>query len=183
MSASEPPMASDQSHWRPPPRAEFEQRLRTSLAGADDAEYRLNLGLQCWTFMNRVWHRRIKAAQGRSLWNPIRYAGAVIPVVAAGAGGSLLGHLHGTASTVIGWVALIGGLVGAAINSVHPAVEHAVDLTKAAQFEHLYWDVFTYAMVNVRDDKPEDIAGALRKFSERMEQISVLSGGATATGS
>lgn len=169
--------------WRPPEREAFEQRLRTALAGAEDEEYRTNLGIQCWLFMSRVWQRRQKAAQGRSLWNPIRYAGAVIPVVAAGAGGSLVGHVHGTASTVIGWVALLGGLAGAAINAMRPGVEHSVDLAKAAEFEQLYWDVFTYAMVNLRTDTPEDVGAALRRFAKRMEEIALLSGRTTATGS
>jgi hypothetical protein len=169
--------------WRPPEREAFEQRLRTALAGAENEEYRINLGIQCWLFMCRVWQRRQKAAQGRSLWNPIRYAGAVIPVVAAGAGGSLVGHVHGTAGTVIGWVALLGGLAGAAINAMRPGVEHSVDLAKAAAFEQLYWDVFTYAMVNLRTDTPEDVGAALRRFAERMEEIALLSGRTTATGS
>lgn len=169
--------------WRPPEREAFEQRLRTALAGAEDEEYRTNLGIQCWLFMGRVWQRWVKAAQARSLWNPIRYAGAVIPVVAAGAGGSLVGHLHGTAGAVIGWVALLGGLAGAAINAMRPGVEHSVDLAKAAQFEQLYWDVFTYAMVSLRTDTHEDIGAALRGFAKRMEEIALLSGRTTATGS
>jgi hypothetical protein len=169
--------------WRPPEREAFEQRLRAALAGAEDEEYRANLGIQCWLFMGRVWQRRQKAAQGRSLWNPIRYAGAVIPVVAAGAGGSLVGHVHGTAGTVIGWVALLGGLADAAINAMRPGIEHSVDLAKTAEFEQLYWDVFTYAMVNLRTDTPEDIGAALRRFAKRMEEIALLSGRTTATGS
>jgi hypothetical protein len=48
----------------------------------------------------------------------------VAAVVAAGAGGTLVGHVNGPAGTVIGWVALIGGLVGAAINAVRPAIEY-----------------------------------------------------------
>jgi hypothetical protein len=173
---------SREKPWRSPPREEFEERLRRALGEADDLEYRENLGIQCWLFMGRVWQRKDKAARGRSQWNPIRYAGAVIPVVAAGAGGSLVGHLHGTAGTVIGWVALIGGLAGAAINSVRPAVEHGVDLTKAAHFERLYWDVFTYAMTKLRNDTAEEIAAALNDFAKRLDDIGLLSGGTTATG-
>jgi hypothetical protein len=116
--------------WSPPSREEFMARLDEVLIDAGDRPYRTNLGLQCWTFMDRVWSRRTYAAHARSQWNLFRYAGAVIPVVAAGAGGSLVGHVHGAAGTVIGWVALIGGLAGAAINAVRPAVEFGVDLRK-----------------------------------------------------
>lgn len=172
-----------QQSLTPPTREEFEGRLRQALTGADDIEYRANLGLQCWTFMDRVWQRRTSAASARSQWNLFRYAGAVIPVVAAGAGGSLLGHLHGTASAVIGWVALIGGLVGAAINTVRPGVEYGVDLTKTNQFEQLYWDTFNYAMVKLRIDTPGDISAALTSFTQRMEEIAVTSAGSTATSS
>jgi hypothetical protein len=99
-------------------------RLDEALTDAGDRQVRTNLGLQCWTFMDRVWSRRTSAVHARSQWNLFRYAGAVIPVVAAGAGGTLVGHVHGAAGTVIGWVALIGGLVGAAITAVRPAVEY-----------------------------------------------------------
>jgi hypothetical protein len=80
-------------------------------------------------------------------------------------------------------VALIGGLTGAAINAVRPAVEYGVDLTKANQFERLYWDVFNYAMVKLRIDTPGDISTTLTSFTQRMEEIAVTSGGSTATSS
>ena len=133
--------------------------------------------------MDRLWFRRTHAAQARSQWNMFRYAGSVIPVVAAGAGGSLVGHVHGTAGTVIGWVALIAGLVGAAINAVRPAVEYGVDLRKAAEFEQLYWDVFNYAMAELPTVDTTEIPAKLQGFSQRMEEISVTSGSSTATSS
>jgi hypothetical protein len=46
---------------RLPTRAYFEKRLHQALADADDVEYRANLGMQCWTFMGRVWQRRTNA--------------------------------------------------------------------------------------------------------------------------
>lgn len=144
---------AERKPWAPPTLEEFQKRLDYALTGADDTDYRTNAGLQCWIFMERAWQRRVKATNARSLWNPIRFAGAVIPVLAAGAGGSLVGHLHGTIGTVIGWVALIG----------------------------LYWDVFTYAMVCLRSDTPEDIAAALNGFAKRMGEIAMISGGTTAT--
>ena len=70
--------------WSPPSREEFMARLDEVLTDAGDRAYRTNLGLQCWTFMDRVWSRRTYAAHARSQWNLFRYAGAVIPVVAAG---------------------------------------------------------------------------------------------------
>ena len=167
----------------PPTREEFEARLRSALTGASDVEYRSNLGLWCWDFMSRVWQRRMNAASARSQWNWFRYAGAVIPVLAAGAGGTLLGHLHGTSAAAIGWVALIGGLTGAAINSVRPAVEYGVDLTKTSQFERLYWDVFNYAMGKLPVDAADDIAAALKCFAQRMDEIATVSGSSAATSS
>ena len=133
--------------------------------------------------MDRAWYRRANAAGARKLWNKFRYAAAVIPVVAAGAGGSLVGHVHGTAGAVIGWVAIVGGLAGAAINAVRPAVEYGVDLTKAAQFEQLYWDIFNYSMTGLRLDPLEKIAPKLEGFAQKMEQIAIISGGSTATAS
>ena len=104
-------------------------------------------------------------------------------VVAAGAGGTLVGHVQGSAGTVIGWVALIGGLVGAAITAVRPAVEYGVDLRKAAEFEQLYWDVFNYAMAELPTAGATEIPARLNGFTQRMQEIAVTSGGSSATGS
>jgi hypothetical protein len=169
--------------WSPPSLEEFRARLDEVLADAGDRQYRTNLGLQCWTFMDRVWSRRTSAVRARSQWNLFRYAGAVIPVVAAGAGGSLVGHVHGTAGTVIGWVALIGGVLGAAINAVRPAVEYGVDLRKAAEFEQLYWDVFNYAMAELPTADLTKIPAILNGFTQRMQEIAITSGGSSATAS
>ena len=169
--------------WSPPSREEFMARLDEALTDASDRQVRTNLGLQCWTFMDRVWSRRTSAVHARSQWNLFRYAGAVIPVVAAGAGGTLVGHVQGPAGTVIGWVALIGGLVGAAITAVRPAVEYGVDLRKAAEFERLYWDVFNYAMAELPTAGPTEIPARLNGFTQRMQEIAVTSGGSSATGS
>lgn len=163
---------------------EFNLNLKKALAGCvNNIEYRTNVGSQCWILMDRAWYRRTTAVSTRRRWTPFRYAAEVIPVVAAGAGGSLVVHLHGTAGTFIGWAALIGGLLGAAINSVRPSVEYGVDLTKAAQFEHLYWDIFNYAMAKLPIDQPMDIVCALESFAQRIEKIAVISGNTTATSS
>lgn len=177
-----PPGKGDRN-WQPPTRQQFGELLQGALEGCEHFDYRQNLGSLCWDLMDRAWYRRGHAADARKLWNKYRYAAAVVPVVAAGAGGSLVGHVHGTAGAVIGWVALISGLVGAAINAVRPAVEYGVDVTKTAQFEQLYWDVFSYSMTGLRLDPLGKIAPTLDRFAERMMEIAVLSGGSTATAS
>jgi|SRR5450432_615106 hypothetical protein len=168
-------------HWQPPTLQEFKELLRGVLEGCEQPEYRQNLGCHCWALMDRAWYRRRNAVDSRQLWNKFRFSAAVVPVVAAGAGGSLVGHVHGTAATVIGWVALVGGIVGAAINAVRPAVEYWVEGTKAAQFEHLYWDIFNYTMTGLRLDPVEKIAPTLDKFAQRMTESAVVSGGSSAT--
>jgi hypothetical protein len=169
--------------WPRPTRQQFSELLHGALAQADDREYRINLGWYCWDLMGRLWCRRASAANARKLWNKFRYAAAVIPVLAAGAGGSLIGHVHGPAGTAIGWVTIIGGLAGAAVNAMRPAVEYGVDLSKAAQFEQLYWDVFSYAITGLRTDPPKEIPARLDSFAQRMKEIAVMSGGSTATAS
>src|SRR4029077_13988705 len=89
--------------WSPPSREEFMARLEEALTDAGDRQYRTNLGVHGWPSMDRVWWRRTSAVHARSQWNLFRYAGAVIPVVAAGAGGTLVGPVHGAAGTVFGW--------------------------------------------------------------------------------
>jgi hypothetical protein len=169
--------------WSPATSAEFDAQLRAALTGLDDFDYRMNVGWECWSLMGRVWERRVKAAAARSKWDWLRYAAAVIPVVAAGAGGSLVAHLHGTGGAIIGWVGIFGGLIGAAINAVRPAVEYGVDVRKANEFEQLYWDVYSYTMAKLRTDNVDSIASALNDFANRMAGIAMTSGGSTATAS
>lgn len=178
-----PPPQPHSRVWLPPTHEEFNELLRGVLQKADHRKYRLSLGQHCWVLMDRVWYRRERSADARKLWNNFRYAAAVIPVLAAGAGGSLVGHVHGTAGTVIGWVAIVGGLAGAATNAVRPAVEYGVDVAKSAQFEQLYWDVFSYSMTRLCTDPLEEIAPRLECFAHRMAEIAVTSGSSTATAS
>ena len=69
--------------------------LRGALQRCGLYEYRETIGWRCWDLMERAWTRRGNAGDAHRLWNKFRYAGAVIPVVAAGAGGSLVGHVQG----------------------------------------------------------------------------------------
>jgi hypothetical protein len=73
--------------------------------------------------------------------------------------------------------------MGAAINAVRPAIEYGVDLTKAAEFEQLYWDVFNYAMAELPTTDTTEIPARLNSFSQRMGEIAITSGGSTATSS
>lgn len=164
---------AEKRKWRAPGGNVFEHDLSVALAGAEDFEYRKNLGLQSRFLMERAWELSEKAHHHSGLWKPFRYAGEVIPVVAAGAGGSLISHVDGTAATVIGWVALIGGLLGAAINAMHPADGYGARLRTAAHFEQLFWDMQNYVMTELRDARHEDISFAMRKFAQRMNDIAV----------
>ena len=138
--------------------------MRAALTGVDDFDYRMNVGWECWSLTGWIWERREKAVDPRSKWDWLRYAAAVIPVLAAEAGGSLVAHLHGTAGAIIGWVSIIGGLACAAISAVWSAVGYGVDLTKASEFEQLYWDVYSYTMARLRTDDVDGIASALNGF-------------------
>jgi hypothetical protein len=121
-------------------REKFDDRLAMTLTGVqDDLEYRKSAGSQCWDLMVEISESRATADQTGKVWNPLRLAGAAIPALVAGAGGVLVGHLHGNAGTVIGWVALIGGVAGASINAMRPADHYAADQLRAARFRGLYW--------------------------------------------
>lgn len=101
------PKNKDWPKWRPPVREEFRVRLQQALSESDQIQFRLNAGDQCWELMDRAWTRHRNAGGARSKWNSFRYAGAVIPVLAAGAGASLLSQLHGSAGKIVGlWPSL-----------------------------------------------------------------------------
>jgi hypothetical protein len=165
--------ASRQSSSDQLKREEFDERLAMTLTGVqDDVEYRKSAGAQCWDLMVEISDCRASADRTGSQWNPLRLAGAAIPALAAAAGGVLVGHLHGTASTVIGWVALIGGVAGASINAMRPADHYAADQLRAARFRGLYWEVSSYAMTGLADDARQQIAATLKDFSKRIDEIS-----------
>jgi hypothetical protein len=167
--------------WLPSTKADFDSRMRAALHGAEDLQLRMNLAWHCWDLMSRIWYRRMTSADARSKWNWFRQAGAVVPVVAAGAGGSLVGHLHGAGGATIGWIALLGGLVGAAIGATRPGVEYAVDVRKAVQYETLYWDIYTYAITKLRTIPAEEFLEQIQIFNRRMEAIALTAEGSTAT--
>jgi len=160
-------------------REQFDKRLDKTLAGVEDAEYRRSAGWECWDLMVRISKLRARANRTRKQWNPVRLAGAAIPALAAGAGGVLISHLHGTAGTVIGWVALVGGVMGAAISAMRPAAHYAADLRRGSQFEGLYWEVSSYAVTGLVYDEKEQIAEVLQGFSKRMCEISMISANVT----
>lgn len=151
----------------------FDERLAMTLTDVqDDVQYRKSAGAQCWDLMVEISECRASAARTGAEWNPLRLAGAAIPALAAGAGGVLVGHLHGTTGTVIGWIALIGGVAGASINAMRPADHYAADQLRAAQFRGLYWEVSSYAMTSLADDTRQKIAATLQDFSKRIDEIS-----------
>lgn len=98
----------------------------------------------CYNLFDRAWERSAKAHHHAGLWKPWRYVGEVLPVIAAAAGGTLVGHVHGTAAAVIGWIALTAGLAGAAINALRPASGYQDNADTAAHLERLAWNVWTY---------------------------------------
>jgi len=64
---------------------DFRNHLKTALEGGDDNKYGENLGLYCEVLMERPWELSQKNHHHSGLWKPFRYAGEVIPVVAAAA--------------------------------------------------------------------------------------------------
>lgn len=156
-------------------RQEFGDRLDMALVGVqDDVEYRRSAGAQCWDLMMEISECGYSASRTTSQWNPLRLAGAAMPALAAAAGGVLVGHLHGAAGTTVGWVALVGGVLGASINAMRPADHYADDRRRAAQFRGLYWKVSSYAMTGLADDTRQQIAVTMQGFSKRIEEISLI---------
>jgi len=71
--------------------------------------------------------------------------------------------------------------MGAAVNAVRPGIEYAVDVKKAAEFETLYWDIYTYAITKLRTVTAGEFSDEFGSFVRRMEGIALTSGGSTAT--
>jgi hypothetical protein len=84
--------------------------------------------------MVRIALLRLRKARGRNIAHLLaRLTAGVTAAVTTVTGGTLLAHVHGSAATALGLIAVILGVIGAAIAAVRPGESYATDLAIAAR--------------------------------------------------
>lgn len=111
--------------------------------------------------MVRVAQLRLRKARGRNIAHLLaRLAAGVTAAVTTVTGGTLLAHVHGSAASVLGLIAVILGVIGAAIAAVRPGESYTTDLVIAAQYEHLWWDIYSFGITKLATVSQEDFLNA-----------------------
>jgi hypothetical protein len=106
----------------------------------------------------------------KSHWFQRASAGASA-AVATLTGGTLIGSVHGAAATIIGIVAAIVGLAAAGIVAARPEQSYVTDLALKTQYEHLWWDMRSYAITQLPAADINSFGIAMNTFAEREANI------------
>jgi len=127
--------------------------------------------------MSRIASVRHRQARGRNVALLLaRLAAGVTAAVTTVTGGTLLAQVHGVAATVIGVTAVVLGITGAAIAAMQPRESHARNVTMAARYENLWWDMYVFGTTQLCTASSAEFDKAMRRFAEREADISSMPG-------
>jgi hypothetical protein len=123
--------------------------------------------------MVRVAQLRHRKARSRNIAHlSARLAAGATAAVTTVTGGTLLAQVHGAAATALGLIAVVLGVLGAAIAAARPGESYAANLVIAARYEHLWWDLYGFGVTKLSAVSEEDFNDALSGFAKREEEIS-----------
>jgi len=145
-----------------------------------DRGQRLEWASMLARLMVRLAQLRLRKAKDRNtahFW--ARLAAGVTAAVTTVTGGTLLADVHGSAATAIGWIAVVLGVIGAAMAAARPGESYATDLVIAAQYERLWWDIYGFGLTKLPTISPSDFTEAWSGFTKREEDISSILGPGT----
>jgi hypothetical protein len=155
---------------------EIEPRFAAGLPpdGAD-REQRLEWASMLAQLMVRVAQLRHRMARGRNVAHLLaRLAAGVTAAVTTVTGGTLLANVHGSAATALGLIAVVLGVIGAAIAAARPGESYATDLVIAAQYEHLWWEIYGFALTKLASVSEDEFGVAWSGFIKSEEDISSI---------
>jgi hypothetical protein len=134
---------------------------------------RLDWASQLSQLMVRVAELRYRQAKGRNIAHLLaRVAAGLTAAVTTLTGGTLLAHVHGRAATVLGLIAVGLGVIGAVIAAARPGDSYATDLVRAAQYEHLWWDMYGFGTTELVTADQASFESAWSGFTQRHQAIS-----------
>jgi len=121
----------------------------------------------------RVLVKRDEAARSTetSHWFQRASAGASAAVATLSGGTLISGSIHGTAAITVGIIAAVVGLLAAGIVAARPEQSYAEDLVQKTQYEHLWWDMRSYAITQLPSADRESFERAINIFAEREANI------------
>jgi hypothetical protein len=142
-------------------------------SGSSDRDQRMEWAAMLARLMIRIAQLRLRKARGRNMAHLLaRVAAGVTAAVTTVTGGTLLAQVHGRAASALGLIAVVLGVIGAAIAAVRPGASYATDLVTAAQYEHLWWDMYGFGVIKLATVSPGDFMEAWSGFLKREEDIS-----------
>jgi hypothetical protein len=162
---------AERAEWGWPTPDELRKSWVKQLADENDAE-KLSWVDELVARSYRVLVKRNEAAVGTetSHWFQRGSAGASA-AVATLTGGTLIGSVHGATATAIGIGAAVVGLVAAGIVAARPEQSYATDLAQKTQYEHLWWDIRSYAITQLPVANRDGFEKAINTFAEREANI------------
>jgi len=154
----------------------FKQMLREALGETPtpdaDQRQRRKAAYQVTEMATRVWSSKQSADRKRSRAHASqRWASGASAAVAAGSGGALAAGLGGASAKVFGIIALVIGIVAAAVAAMRPETEYQRNRSKARQYEQLWWDMWNYATLRLPTINADTISDQLEKFSAAIKAV------------
>ena len=121
----------------------------------------------------RILVKRDEAATNTetSHWFWRASAGASAAVATLSGGTLISSSVHGAAATTIGIIAAVVGLLAAGIVAARPEQSYAADLARKTQYEHLWWDIRSYAITQLPSADQNNFEEAINTFAEREANI------------
>jgi hypothetical protein len=130
-----------ESDWRPSPvslAADVANALETS--PVEDRVLRTALGNDMRRTAVRVWDRQRRSAGRKYVWHiGMRVLPAAAAVSASAAGGTLIGGLHGTSAPIVGIIAIVLAVLGAAGTALRLDDEFDYQGRRSRELEKIGW--------------------------------------------
>jgi hypothetical protein len=122
---------------------------------------------------DRILAKRNEAARNTetSHWFQRASAGASAAVATLSGGTLISSSVHGAAATTVGIIAAVVGLLAAGIVAARPEQSYAADLARKTQYEHLWWDLRSYAITKLPSADRNSFEEAINTFAEREANI------------
>jgi hypothetical protein len=138
-----------------------------------DLDRRMEWASMLARLMVRIAQLRLRKARGRNVAHLLaRLAAGVTAAVTTVTGGTLLADVHGSLASALGLIAVVLGIIGAAIAAARPGESYATDLVIAAQYERLWWDIYGFGLTELATVAQGDFPGAWNGFVKREADIS-----------
>jgi hypothetical protein len=168
--SSEANLEKEKWHWSS--RVELRESWIKQLPGKND-DPKVSWVDELLDRSGRMLAKRDEAARNTdtSHWFQRASAGASAAVATLSGGTLISSSVHGVAATTIGIIAAVVGLLAAGIVAARPEQSYAADLARKTQYEHLWWDLRSYAITQLPSADRNSFEEAINTLAEREANI------------